>query len=533
MNLDAPHATATLTRRRVLQASLLPSFGLLPAFAAQKANVFSELNKSRTTVTQPSNTSELAFLSATSQAQLIREKSISSEELVTLYLDRIDQVNPCLNAVVALADNAVEQARNADALLAEGKDVGSEGKFGPLHGVPMTIKDCFDTAGVVSTWGTMGRRGFVPDQDATVVARLKAAGAILIGKTNTPEFTLSFETHNKIHGFTNNPHDLARSPGGSSGGAAAAIAAGLTSFDIGTDYGGSIRVPAHCCGTVGIKPTSGSVARTGLCLPPGMLTDSLSHAGPLARYVEDLRLILPIIWGPDAVDTRIADVPFPDPSAVNVGDLSVAVMFDNGIASPSDDTLAMLERVMKLMAEAGISVRQDRLDGVEETTRVGGGFWAVGAHASVKQLLTRAGTKTEEYANNWFKTMDGAISDNISAEALNDQLTRFESYRSRMQKHMSQYDVLISPVNANPAQLHPQPGEPPFPTADASYTEAFDLTGWPSGVVRGGTSTEGLPIGVQVTANPWREDVVLAVMAYLERSIEPFMPPALRGFMSS
>ena len=197
-----------------------------------------------------------AYLPTTAQAAMIRAGELSSEELVGLYLDRIERFNPAINAVVALAGDALERAREADQALAQGRSLG------PLHGVPMTIKDCFDTAGTVSTWGTLGRKDFVPATDATVVRRLKQAGAILLGKTNTPEFTLSFETHNRIHGFTNNPYDLGRSPGGSSGGAAAAIAAGLTSFDIGTDYGGSIRVPSHACGTAGIKPTSGSVPRT-------------------------------------------------------------------------------------------------------------------------------------------------------------------------------------------------------------------------------------------------------------------------------
>ena len=236
---------------------------------------------------------ELLSLTATQLAELIRNREISSEELTRRYLERIEQVNPKIRAVVALADDAVDRAREADAALAAGNPRGA------LHGVPMTIKDCFDTAGVVSTWGTVGRKDFVPSTDATVVRRLKDAGAVLLGKTNTPEFTLSFETYNKLHGFTNNPFALDHSPGGSSGGAAALIAASGTAFDIGTDYGGSIRVPSHCCGIVGIKPTSGSVARTGLCLPPGMLTDALSHAGPMARRVEDLALLLPIIWGPD------------------------------------------------------------------------------------------------------------------------------------------------------------------------------------------------------------------------------------------
>ena len=465
-------------------------------------------------------------LSTAAQVALIRGGEITSEELVGRYLERIERFNPALNAVVALVDDALERAKAADAALAAGHTPG------PLHGVPMTIKDCFDTAGVVSTWGTMGRKDFVPEIDATVVARLKEAGAILIGKTNTPEFTLSFETHNRIHGFTNNPYDLGRSPGGSSGGAAAAIAAGLTSFDIGTDYGGSIRVPSHSCGTVGIKPTSGSVPRTGLCLPPGMLTDSISHVGPMARTVADLELILGVIWGPDGVDTRIQPVPRRASDAVQLAGLRCAVMIDNGVAAPDEETVAVVEVAEAILARAGLEMRRDRLDGVEETSAVGGGFWNVGARAGVRALLDDAGTKIEDYANNWFRYAESSGTDEIPAASLNRQLARFEDYRRRMQRHMARYDVLISPVNAHPAPPHPPPGDSPFPSTDASYTEAYDLTGWPAGVVRGGTSAEGVPIGVQVVANPWREDIVLAVMKHLEASLPTFDRPDEAGWGS-
>jgi amidase len=459
--------------------------------------------------------------SAAEQARRIRAREISSRELVELHLARIAGVNPSIRAVVALADQALAEADLADLAVAAGKPLPA------LHGVPMTIKDCFDTAGVVSTWGTYGRRGFVPASDATVVRRLKQAGAILLGKTNTPEFTLSFETHNKIHGFTHNPYDLARSPGGSSGGAAALIAAGGTPFDIGTDYGGSIRVPSHFCGTVGIKPTQGSVPRTGLCLPPGLLTDALSHVGPMARRVEDLMLLLPIIWGPDGVDTRIQPVPYPDPARVVLKGLKCVVMADNGVAKPDDATMAAVVNAGRILADAGLNVVEGRIPGADQIVAIDTGFWSVGVHAAIKQLLTAAGTKPDDYANNWFRATDGALDGTIRADQLNLQLARFEAQRSRLQQYMSDYDVLVSPVNARPAPLHPAPGEASFPIEYASYTMVFDHTGWPSGVVRGSTSSTGLPIGVQVTANPWRDDIVLAVMAHLERSLPAFDPPLL------
>ena len=465
---------------------------------------------------------ELHYQSACESARRIRDGEISSVELVKSYLARISEVNPRINAVVTLVDDALERAASADADLAAGK------VHGPLHGVPMTIKDCFDTAGVVSTWGTAGRKDFVPDTDATIVARLRAAGAILVGKTNTPEFTLCFETHNDLFGFTHNPYRLTHSPGGSSGGAAALLATGGTPFDIGTDFGGSIRVPAHCCGIVGIKPTSGSVPRTGLCLPPGMFGDDLSHIGPMARYVEDLVLLLPILWGPDGLDSRISHVELRDASAVNVQELRCAVMVDNGVASPDSETAAVIDNVASLLSDAGLHVKEDQIPTADEGRKVEGGLFRYGVFNGIKGLLEQAGTPMEECSLTWFREIADEIPDSVSSADMAKLLARFESVRSRSLQFMQDYDILISPVNARPAQPHPEPGRHPFPIEYGSYTGLFDITGFPAGVVRGGTTSDGLPIGVQIVGKPWREDIVLAVMAHIERALREFPRP--KGF---
>src|ERR671924_2067836 len=231
---------------------------------------------------------EFIYASATALARAIRAKDVSAVEVVKPSLQGIAEVNPALNAVVQLcAEAAQAEARAADAALARGQIIG------PLHGVPMTIKDSLDTAGVITTGGTKGRAAFVPAQDATVVARLRAAGAILLGKTNTPELTLAGETDNLVYGRTNNPYDVSRTPGGSSGGAGAILASSGSALDIGSDTGGSIRLPAHFCGIAGIKPTSGRVPRTGHITPFGGVMSPLTQIGPLARFVEDLILTLP------------------------------------------------------------------------------------------------------------------------------------------------------------------------------------------------------------------------------------------------
>src|SRR2546425_5503678 len=256
---------------------------------------------------------ELVYTSATSLAQAIRGKLVSSQEVVEAYIHRIEAVNPQLNAIVQLtAEAALAQAREADAAQARGEIKG------PLHGVPITIKDSFDTEGVISTAGTKGRASYVPQQDATAVARMRAAGAILLGKTNLPELSLAYESDNLVYGRTNNPYDLSRTPGGSSGGEGAIIAAGGSPLGLGNDAGGSIRIPVHFCGIAGIKPTSGRVPRTGNFPGPGGAFDMIWQPGPMARFVEDLSLALPIIAGVDGRDPSIVPVPLGDPKRVDL-----------------------------------------------------------------------------------------------------------------------------------------------------------------------------------------------------------------------
>src|SRR5687768_3723921 len=215
------------------------------------------------------------FNSATELLRLLRSKEISSHELVKAHLDRIRAINPVLNAVCQLDEPAaLKSARAADEALARGDTLG------PLHGLPITIKDSFDTKGIISTGGTTGRARHIPAKDATAVARLRAAGAVILGKTNTPELTISYETNNLIYGCTNNPYDLTRTPGGSSGGAAAILAAGGSALDLGSDTAGSIRVPAHFSGIAGLKPTFGRVSRAGHIIPPGGVVGRQTHIGP-------------------------------------------------------------------------------------------------------------------------------------------------------------------------------------------------------------------------------------------------------------
>ena len=456
---------------------------------------------------------ELIYASATALAQAIRAREITSQELVAACLDRVEAVNPQLNAVVQLtAEKAHQEARQADAALARGDETG------PLHGVPMTIKDSFDTAGAVSTGGTMGRAAFVPQQDATAVARLRAAGAILLGKTNTPEVTLSGETDNHVYGRTNNPYDLSRTPGGSSGGAVAIVSAGGSPLDLGTDTGGSIRMPAHNCGITGIKPTSGRVPRTGHIVSYQMgALDKLTQVGPLARYVKDLVLALPIIAGVDWVDPAIVPMPLGQAAEVELKGLRVAFYTDNGLMTPTAETVAVIRAAVNALADEGMTVTEDRPPGVAEASDMWTRFFTADGGAAVQRLLQAAGTKAMHPLIQWTQAEPA-----ISCAEYTDLLGQWDAWRSHMLSWLERHDVIICPVCAHPAAPHGA-----FERATSSYVKPYNLAGWPAGSVRGGVSLDGLPIGVQVVGRPWREDVVLAVMQVLETALGGWQRPPL------
>ncbi len=459
---------------------------------------------------------QLIYASARSLARAIRAKEVSSQEVVDAYLERIESVNPELNAVVQMGtDAARDQARAADEALAGGEIKG------PLHGVPMTVKDSLDTAGMISSGGTTGRRSFVPAQDATVVARMRAAGAIVLGKTNTPELTLSIETDNLIYGRTNNPYDVSRTPGGSSGGAATIIAAGGSPLDLGSDTGGSIRQPAHLCGVAGIKPTSGRVPRTGhiISFDVGAL-EMFTQIGPVARFVEDLTLTLPIIAGMDWRDPAVAPVPLGDPAAVELKELRAAFYTDNGVVSPTPETVESVRAAVNSLADAGVPMEEDQPAEVQSAV----GMWMELATADgaawVRRLLQTAGTsEIHPILETRFLNHKG-----IPSAEFSDLLTRWNWMRAGMTAFMEKYDVMICPVNAYPAMPH----ENAYDKADGwTYSRIYNLTGWPVAVVRGGTSPEGLPIGLQIVARPWREDVALAVAQHLESELGGWQQPSI------
>jgi len=461
------------------------------------------------------NTDELLFMSATKLAQLIRAKKVSAVEATQAAITRIEHVNPKLNAVcMPCFERALEEAKAADAALARGEIKGA------LHGVPMTIKDSLDTAGVVSTGGTMGRMTFVPEKDATVVARARKAGAILLGKSNTPEFTLGglpglSTTWNPIYGVTRNPYNLWHSASGSSGGAGAIVASGGAFFDIGSDFGGSIRGPAHANGVAGIKPSTGRVPRTGHIVDFGGVFDAYQQVGPLARKVEDLELILSVIAGPDHKDAAIKPAPLLASTNVNVSKLRVAYYFSNGIADPTPETLATLKKAVDVVTAAGATAREDRHPFYKEAVELRWKLRGGEAYASVKRLADKWKSKVVSASFNF----SGPMCTTAEFTAMIEQQ---DAYRSAMLSWFKDYDVILCPASHEPA---PRVDETPNPLA--GYTSIYNVSGWPATVVRGGASAEGLPIGVQVVAQPFREDVTFAVAKLLEKELGGWKKPVI------
>jgi len=351
--------------------------------------------------------------SVSALAAAIRSRSISSEEVVRAYLDRIDEVNGLLNAVVQIRhEAALEEARNADRVLARGQVIGA------LHGVPFTAKDTFDTHGVISTAGTLGRRGYIPTRDASVVARIKHAGGILLGKTNTAELALSSETDNLVYGRTNNPYDLRRTPGGSGGGGAAIVAAGGSPFDLGSDMAGSLRAPAHFCGVAALKPTYGRIPRTGHILPH----DARMHIGPVTRYVHDLSLLVAVIEGPDDQDPEVIPMPEVSPAHVELKGKRAAVYVDDGMMPADGATQRHLFAVAETLRLSGLDVREARpgfLSDIKTLRRFDRG--------RILRALEAAGSRTFHPDLDWITTAPPSAR---SAEEYGDLLERQEIFGS-------------------------------------------------------------------------------------------------------
>ena len=472
----------------------------------------------------------LTHLSATTLAKMIADRQVSAVEVVEAHLKRIEEVNPKLNAIVQMdAEQIRSEARQAD------KDLQRGVNRGPLHGVPFTIKDCFLTEGIVTTNGCPELKSYVPKEDATVVKRLRKAGGILLGKTNVPEMCFG-STENLVYGRTNNPYDLSYSPGGSSGGEAAIIAAGGSPLGVGADIGGSIRVPSHSCGIAGIKPTSRRVPESGMLSAFPLAVGDWNAVGPMARYSEDLYLALRIISGPDDVDPQTIPAPLGDPNDIPIEQLRVAFFTDDGVTTPTKETQKAVERVARELEAAGVAVvKKERPPGVAQSS-------ALWLRAMIPAWATAMRYWQREYArigasavsDNRFPFMEFVLKSldllhangDYGPEHQEEFQRALQECRTQMLRFMSGFDVLLSPVASSPAGLHMTGDDiAKLPAADfwdlatkamGGFYLTHNLTGWPAAVVRAGTCPKGLPIGIQIAAKAWREDVALAVAKIVE-----------------
>jgi amidase len=467
----------------------------------------------------PEANGDIISKSASELADAIRSGKLSSKPVVEAHLEQIAKVNPKLNAIVQLtADSARKEADDADAALARGEIKG------PLHGVPVTIKDTLETTGVICTGGTKGRANFIPKADATAVARLRAAGGIILGKTNVPELAGAIETDNLVYGRTNNPYDLGRTPGGSSGGEAAIVAACGSPLGLGTDAGGSIRIPAHFCGLAAIKPTSGRVPRTGQFPMPMGARNAVFHVSLIARKVEDLVLALPIIAGPDFRDHSIVGMPLLDTKAVTLNGLKLAYFEDDGAATPTREISAAVRDSAKAFMDAGVKVEENRTPDAAKAATVyfdmSRGDGGAGTRAFLKSIGSDPISPLFEKALTY--AVAPAMANTTEALAA---FVRWDLFRNSMLRFMENYDAVLSAVAPFPALLHGTSFEEQN-RRGFGYAQMYNLTGWPTATVRVGTSPEGLPLGVQVAARPWREDVALALVRHLERTFGGWKMPS-------
>jgi amidase len=501
-------------------ATLLAQLGVKPAAAQSSSRASSGPSYPKSKDTND----DLAFMSATKLAGLIRDKKVSAVEAVTANYARIDAVNPKLNAVVQFCrERAFAEAKAADQALASGK------LLGPLHGVPMTIKDSIDTAGVISTAGTVGRMSFIPEKDATTVARLRAAGAILLGKTNTPEWTLAgggipgvSTTANIVYGITKNPYDTTRSTAGSSGGAGAIVAAGGSAFDIGTDWGGSIRGPAHNNGIAGIKPTFGRVPRTGHIVGFGGYLDNWQELGPMARRVEDLQLLMPIVAGPDFTDCAQYPMPWKtDP--VDIAKLRVAFFPTNGVAETTQETQDMVRTCAKYFSDAGAKVTEDcPKDIIMELEEIRVKFMAGCGWSYLERLAEKWGSKAVS------PTVVARYKQGVVPTAeLIELWEKQDANKVKFLHWIKDYDIVLCPTAGKPAQPINLGVTPGGFRPGSGYTGMFNTTGYPSAVVRAGTSPEKLPLGIMVTGQPWRDETVLAACDFIEAKTGGWQRPAI------
>jgi aspartyl-tRNA(Asn)/glutamyl-tRNA(Gln) amidotransferase subunit A len=461
------------------------------------------------------NTGSIYYKDATELAALIRTKQLSSREVVQTHLDRIAAVNPKVNAIVTLmADDALKSADAADKALASGIDLG------PLHGVPFTIKDAIDTAGVLTQRASRIFAGNIPTKDATVVTRFKAAGAIPLAKTNLPEFSAWQETDNLVTGLSRNPWNLDRTPGGSSGGESAAIAAGLSPIGIGSDLAISVRGPAALTGIVGLKATHGRIPYTGHW--PEVL-NRYFHIGPLARSVRDIATAFSIMQGPDGIDGLAIHAKDTEPYNGPVADrlIRVGCLVEPGFGPVDREVASAVTAAADLLRDAGCNVEAVQIPILEENNYFDPAITLYGAELGryVRRFVGDREAELHFIGKIYVSSPDPSLADYIDAEIKTDQL------KSAFAGYFQKYDVLLCPVipfTAPPPGLEAYVvnGEKVPSTHMMRATVPFNLSGLPALSVPFSFSSEQLPINVQLVSKWFDEEMILRLGQLIESATD-------------
>ncbi|PKB71368.1 MAG: hypothetical protein BZY87_05805 [SAR202 cluster bacterium Io17-Chloro-G6] len=457
---------------------------------------------------------ELAFMSAVELAQAIRQKKVSSLEATENFFQRIDRLDSQLNSYLALCrDQALADARNADEAVQSGSELG------PLHGVPISIKDLEMTKGVTTTMGSAVFRGRVPDMDSIVVERVKASGAVILGKTNTPEFGQSGTTENELGEPCRNPWNTERTPGGSSGGAAAALAAGLCTVSIGSDGGGSIRIPASFSGVFGIKPTQGRVPRYGGYGRPA--ANHFSQSGPITRTVADSALLLQVVAGPDSRDVTSMRQPAPDFSAglgAGVQGMRLAWSSDFGYAAVDPGVVETTKRAALLFAEMGATVEDSglNLDDPFES------FWDVFATATYTSYAHLLEEHRNDFSDYGLRSIEHG--QQVTGADLSRAIYQVDLIGRRMEDFFDDFDLLLSPTMAVPAfPIGQRPSVIGGRTVEPfwgflPFTYPINMSGQTAASVPCGYSADGMPIGLHIIGPRGSEAKVLQAAAAFEQA---------------
>lgn len=474
------------------------------------------------------------YKSATELASLVRRKKVSALELLDHFLARIDKYNTGLNAIIWMdRDKARKRAKSADAALKKGK------RLGPLHGVPMTIKESYQVAGSPTTWGLPAMKDNITDTTAVAAQRMMDAGATLFGKTNVPVALADHQSYNPIYGTTNNPWDVTRTPGGSSGGSAAALAAGLTGIDAGTDLGSSIRIPAHYCGIFGHKPTHGVVTFRGMALP-GVLTNvDIASLGPLARSAADLDLALDVMAGPDPDSGGYSRIVLPRCEKAELRQFRVAIKLDDPNCEVDGEYADQIQLLADRLAKAGAKVRE-----------AAPGLDTALLHDVFIQLTRAAVSMGVSDAD--VEPLKALAADGDNARLLQQSIAgltmthrewlRLDNERQHMRLKFNaffrDYDILLCPVAASAAFTHdhteegkrwrrriPVNGKKVSPTDQLFWAGYAGLFYLPSTVGPAGLTRSGLPVGYQAITAQGKDKTSLTFARLVEKAFGGFTPP--------